>query len=155
MTVKINKRITKHMLTIARQNRKKISGLNLTPLIDVIFLLMVFFMLTSRFALDQVLNLGLVPIASTPVSEAKPGNTILVLLDADGKFQLWSEDGSKSEDALPLSSLKAAIVPLLRKQESRPVVIVTDAKSSVQQAVSAMESVRDGGAKNVRLARGK
>ena len=36
-------------------------GLNLTPMIDVVFLLLVFFMLASRFGVDQVLPL---PLAS-------------------------------------------------------------------------------------------
>lgn len=141
------------MTIIARQHRK-LPHMNLTPLIDVIFLLIVFFMLTSKFSLDKVIDTGVAPVASKAVSDNVQKNTVLIMLQKNGDFRLWSEDGAGSEQVLPINKLKEIVKPLLVRDKERELVIVVHESSNVQQAVAALEAVQIAGGKKVRLAEG-
>ena len=87
--VKKQKQHSSIMAAINRHYRKK-PQLNLTPLIDVIFLLIVFFMLTSKFSLDKVIDAGLAPVSSASKKEEVNSDTVLVMLQENGDFKLWS-----------------------------------------------------------------
>ncbi len=141
------------MATIARANRKK-PNLNLTPLIDVIFLLIVFFMLTSKFSLDKVIDAGLAPVSSKSSNESTQSNTVLVLLEENGDFKLWSQDGAGENKLQPIIKLQKVIAPLLVRDKTRELVVVVHPKTTVQQAVSALGAVQQAGATKVRLAEG-
>ena len=57
---------------------------NLTPLIDIVFLLLIFFMLTSHFVRDDALNIQLPEAESgEPLDEKK---SIEVVIDAEGRW---------------------------------------------------------------------
>ena len=61
---------------------------NLTPLIDIVFLLLIFFMLTSHFVREDTLNIQLPEAASgQPLDEKK---SIEVVINAQAK---WLYDG--------------------------------------------------------------
>jgi biopolymer transport protein ExbD len=142
------------MLVIER-GKRKIPHLNLTPLIDVIFLLIVFFMLTSKFALDEVMDIGLAPVSSKTFEQAlTKGNMVLVLLGADATFKLWSEDGAGDSSSQKMANLQKTIKPLLVRHPEREIIIVVHTASTVQDAVSALEALKNTGAQNVRLAKG-
>ena len=142
------------MAIILRHHRKK-PHLNLTPLIDVIFLLIVFFMLTSKFSLEQALDAGLAPISSKSVNEKVNSNTVLVLLEDNGDFKLWSEDGAGSAELQPISKLRKAVEPLLVRDKERELIVVVHEKNNVQQAITAIAALQQSGASKVRLAGGK
>ena len=78
---------------MAVQIRKNsaISSLTITPLIDVVFLLLIFFLVASRFSEEErQLDLNL-PSISEAVSITAPINEIIINIDAEGKFFI---DGS-------------------------------------------------------------
>ena len=141
------------MTVIARVNRRK-PHLNLTPLIDVIFLLIVFFMLTSRFSLDSVIDAEVASSTAKSVKQTKTKNTVLIILDKDNKFKIWSEDGAGSKDFFSLGMLRSSITPLLVRDKNRELIIVVDDAITVQQSIQALEAAKIAGAKNVRLAEG-
>jgi biopolymer transport protein ExbD len=84
-------------LATTRRRRKP----SLTPMIDVVFLLLVFFMLASRFGLDQVLPLPLAGAAG--VYDGPPR---LIDIAPDGLFV----NGAPVDD----SSLNAAVAALMQ-----------------------------------------
>ncbi|MBN0986350.1 ExbD/TolR family protein [Amphritea pacifica] len=63
--------------------------LNLTPLIDIVFLLLVFFMLTAHFVDEKQIELTL-PEASS-AEEVKDAEPVVVMIDAAGTFYINSE----------------------------------------------------------------
>lgn len=73
---------------------------NLTPLIDIVFLLLVFFMLTSHFVREEVINIDL-PEA-TSGSEATQVDVLEVLIGRDGQYLYKNEPvtGKKLERLL-------------------------------------------------------
>ncbi|MEM9409920.1 MAG: biopolymer transporter ExbD [Planctomycetota bacterium] len=73
---------------MAVQLRKNgaISSLTMTPLIDVVFLLLIFFLVASRFSEEErYLDLNL-PSVSEAMSATAEVNEIVINIDADGKY---------------------------------------------------------------------
>ncbi len=113
--------------------RRRPRRLSLTPMIDVVFLLLIFFMLAARFGIDTVLPLTLA--GSTPDQRYDgPPRVIDVLPDS---VRLNGE-------ATPDASLAAEISALVASPED---VIVLRAQDGavLQRVVDTMRVLRDAG----------
>ncbi|RTZ61153.1 MAG: biopolymer transporter ExbD, partial [Gammaproteobacteria bacterium] len=69
------------------ETRNRDVEVNLTPLIDVVFLLLIFFMVTTTFRQETKLQIEL-PESSSEQSLSQTDNTLQVEINADGKFAL-------------------------------------------------------------------
>lgn len=118
------------------------SHLDIAPLIDIVFLLLVFFMLTSTFLVPEAIELELPESSSANVTEITP---ITVALNQAGELTLNGE-------AIALEQLKAAIEPLLEQDSDAPVTLKSDAHSEVQQLLGVMDEIRSAGGSNIALA---
>jgi biopolymer transport protein ExbD len=63
------------------RNRRGSGDINITPLIDMVFLLLIFFLLTSSFIIDRGIKINLPKAVS---SETAPDNRITVAIDSTG-----------------------------------------------------------------------
>ena len=128
----------------SRETEEEVT-INLTPLIDVVFLLLIFFMVSTTFDTTSQLKIKL-PEASQS-NETKPAKRLNLLIDAKGRFFLNSRELSNSKQA----TLRAA---LERSMEGRdiPIVIQSDADSPVQSLVTAMDVVGQLGISQVSIA---
>ncbi len=70
-----------------RQSDQGIS-LDLTPLIDVVFLLLIFFMLSTSFEKNQWLDVQLPSLESVAVNEQAPHDPFIIGIDAQGNLLL-------------------------------------------------------------------
>ena len=116
--------------------------LGLTPMIDVVFLLLVFFMLAARFG-----GMTQVPLsAATSGSAAYEGPPRLLSL-SEGGFQLNGQDVS-------LSELSERLGPLMSSPTD---VIIITAKhgASTQTLVTVLDTLKDAGLSNVVLTGGQ
>ncbi len=118
------------------------SHLDIAPLIDIVFLLLVFFMLTSTFLVPEAIELELPESSSSNVAEITP---ITVALNQTGELTLNGE-------TIALEQLKAAIEPLLEQDSDAPITLKSDAQSEVQQLLSVMDEIRGAGGSNIALA---
>jgi biopolymer transport protein ExbD len=109
-------------------------SINLTPLIDVVFLLLIFFMVSTTFDTTSQLKINL-PEASQTQSP-QTAQKILLMIDARGNFFVNSRELTNSKSA----TLKAALERSLTNGMI-PVVIQSDAASPVQSLVTAMDVV--------------
>lgn len=117
-------------------------SLNITPLIDIIFLLIVFFMLTSNFALNEAIDLS---ITSTQEARSTTDDDTLVLTLLDNQqFALAGK-------TYTLSSLKRHIVPILGNYQQ--ILIVSKQGVSVQTVVTTMDTLSMAGGTNISLAK--
>ena len=119
--------------------------INLTSLIDVVFLLLIFFMVSTTFDTTSQLKIKL-PEASNNLVE-KDSKAINLTIDARGHFFLNSRE-LKSQKA------NALMVALQRTMDdvNRPIVIQSDAASPVQSLVTAMDVVARLGLQQVSIA---
>ncbi|AOS97859.1 Biopolymer transport protein ExbD [Microbulbifer aggregans] len=117
-----------------RRQKREQDGVNLTPLIDVVFLLLIFFMVSTTFTKESHLKLNL-PEAAGPQAEAQP-RTVEVLINADGSYAV---DGRALINK-KLATLKSALSEVSAGEYNRPLVITADATAQHQAVVRAMDA---------------
>jgi len=101
--------------------------INLTPLIDVVFLLLIFFMVTTTFKQTDELTIELPSAQSSQLSDSEK-NKIEILITADGQYSLNGRT-LVNEKA---DTLKQGILEVSEGDSSRPLIITADAKASYE-----------------------
>ncbi|GAA5523527.1 biopolymer transport protein ExbD [Microbulbifer aestuariivivens] len=117
-----------------RRQQREQDGVNLTPLIDVVFLLLIFFMVSTTFTKESHLKLNL-PEAAGPQAQAEP-SMVEVLINADGSYAV---DGRALINK-KLATLKSALSEVSAGEYNRPLVITADATAEHQAVVRAMDA---------------
>lgn len=108
---------------------------NLTPLIDVVFLLLIFFMVTTTFNQQAELRVDL-PEAS---SEAKTIETVTIEITIDPKGTYFVNGGSLANNKA--ETLKRSLQKIIDNDKEKSVVIRADATTPHQAVVTAMDIV--------------
>jgi biopolymer transport protein ExbD len=123
--------------------RKKIHfNLNIAPLIDIVFLLLTFFLLTFNFLNESAIKLEL-----PQSSHADEGvvDDILISLDRDGRMFLGSKE-------VGISELPALLKDGINKSTTKSVVIRGDRGVHFGLAVRLMDIAKWAGAKGIVVA---
>lgn len=113
---------------------------NLTPLIDIVFLLLIFFMLTSHFVRDDALNIQLPEAESSEQLDEK--KSIEVVINAKGQWLY-------REQVLDADALQLALQKDLSGYEDKRVRIRGDKSSDLGGAVTVLDVARRAGATGV------
>jgi biopolymer transport protein ExbD len=108
---------------------------NLTPLIDVVFLLLIFFMVTTTFDRDAKIKINLPTTANAVTTPAK-NNTLEILIDNQGKYFV---DGREILNNKPETLFRAVSQVLDQRGKNPPLVISADANANYQSVVTAMD----------------
>ena len=120
-----------------RQRREEVN-VNLTPLIDVVFLLLIFFMVSTTFTKETHLEVDLPEAAEATQLEEQP-QTVDIIISAEGTFSVNGQPLINTQ----AETLRIAILKVLGGQaslEQKPPLIVTaDAKTPHQFVVTAMD----------------
>ncbi len=114
------------------------TGPDMTPMIDMIFQLLIFFLLTSFFILPAV-NVALPKSGST---EARPPSSLILTIEPDGSIGL-------SGRPVAMRDLAALLAAALARTPDRTVVIQSDRGVPFGRVVEVMEAARDGGAHEI------
>ena len=107
--------------------------IGLTPLIDVVFILLIFFMATTTFDRSSELRIDL-PEATTKAPPAKQ-NRIEIAIDAQGQYFI---NQVKVVSTRP-KTLYFALQKVLGKRKHVPVTIKADGQAPHQSVVTAMD----------------
>lgn len=118
-----------------RRQSKTDQGINMTPLIDVVFLLLIFFMVSTTFTRETHLVVTL-PEADAAAHESMP-DTIDILITADGNYFLNSNALVNRQ----IKTLMAGIKELSKGRTDIPLTITADATTQHQAVVRAMDAV--------------
>lgn len=128
-----------------RQSSEEVS-VNLTPLIDVVFLLLIFFMVTTTFTRDTNLLINL-PEASGELMDVAP-EQIEVMVAQNGFYAVNGRGLVNTQ----LSTLMDAIEEMSEGDRSLPVIITADANTSYQSVVTVMDAVAQLGFSQLNIA---
>ena len=120
---------------------------NLTSLIDVVLLLLVFFMVSTSFVRQAQLKVRL-PEASSVVEPAQMMPLLEVIITADGDF--WVNDRQLINN--DPKTLRIALADVAGEDRDLPVTIRADARSTHQDVVTAMDVVARLGFSQVNIA---
>lgn len=127
-----------------RSQRSKDISLDLTALIDVVFLLLLFFMVSTRFSEESYLDIQL-PEAPIEEYQAMDKNKIIVVINSDGEY-LINDQPLTSQT---LENLKEALRVLIKDQENPSLVIAGDAQAPHQAVVTALSAANHLGIKSL------
>lgn len=133
-----------------RKKREKLE-ISITPMIDVVFLLLIFFMVTTTFNRETELNIDL-PEAEGAEPERKL-KLIELSIDADGIYYLNGEDGLPHRLVnQEKEGLKQELQKLASQAESIPFVISADGKTPHKAVVTALDIAGQVGFKHITFA---
>jgi len=118
--------------------------INLTPLIDVVFLLLIFFMVTTTFREEGGLNLSLPEAEQTrPPAEAP----VTVNVDAEGHYQL---PGS-GESVRGREALRSALAARFDGRDDQGIIIRADGETPHQAVIRVMDVAAELGISQVQI----
>ncbi len=117
-----------------RRQRTEDEGINLTPLIDVVFLLLIFFMVSTTFTKRTQLSVDLPEAVGEQNSQ--PPRQIEIMIAADGSYAVNDQALVNNK----IETLKAAISKLAEGDNKVPLILTADAKTPHQAVVQAMDA---------------
>ncbi|CAN5709557.1 biopolymer transporter ExbD [soil metagenome] len=120
--------------------------INLVPLIDVILVLIIFFVVTTTFDARSVLKLEL-PRADGQPNEAQ-ARALSLLVNADGRYFVDDREALRTD----LDSLKRTIAEVAGSDRERPVLLRADARTPHQAVVTALEALGQLGFRHISIA---
>jgi len=116
-----------------RRQKREEDGINITPLIDVVFLLLIFFMVSTTFTKETHLKIAL-PEAVGDVQQEVP-ESVEVLIDAQGNYAVNGQALANNQAV----TLMTAIQEVGGGDTKQPFIITADANSSHRSVVTAMD----------------
>ena len=116
-----------------REPREELE-LNLTPLIDVVFLLLIFFMVSTTFQKESEISLQLPKASETEIQT--PETRIEIVISAAGRYFINDQELVKSD----VASLQNALYKVAGGQRDIPLTIRADAQAPHQSVVTAMDA---------------
>ncbi len=93
-------------MAAAQQDQdEEITGINVTPLVDIVLVLLIIFMVTANFIVRETVEVD-VPTASKKIANETPEGPAMVTVDQDGKLFF---DGVEVDEAALRDKLGAAV----------------------------------------------
>jgi len=120
----------------------QIIEINMAPLIDMVFLLLIFFVVTTSFVKETGVDVQR-PVAKT--AEAKEKSTVLIGVTKEGGIYMENR-------AIDIRSVRANVEKVLSENPDAGVIIVADERSFTGIVIKVLDQCRLAGAKNVSVA---
>jgi len=118
-----------------RPQRPEPPDINLAPLIDVVFLLLIFFMISTTFKDDARIQVQL-PEAQGEDAPAEEIASVTIVIDPAGIFYV----NDRQVVDRKMETLKKAIAGAVGSDRDLPVILKADAKASHQSVMTAMDA---------------
>ena len=118
------------------------SEVNITPLIDIVFIMLIFFIVTATFVKEAGIDVNK---PDAPTAEVKKKANILIAIDANNNIWL---DRRK----IDIRSVIPNIKRLRAENPQGSVVIQADEESKNKMLVEVMDAARQAGVQNIALA---
>jgi biopolymer transport protein ExbD len=123
----------------ARRNKPEIS---IAPLIDMVFILLIFFLVTTSFVRETGVSVQKPKAAS---AQSLKKTSVLVAVTKDGTVHM---EGHR----VSLPTVRALVRRQLSVNPDTPVIIVADAAAQMGAVVNVMDECKLAGARNVSIA---
>ncbi len=126
----------------ARSARHRNSEINMTPLIDMVFILLIFFIVTTSFVREAGVDVNR---PSAQSAETKEKANVILGLTSDGRIFVEGR-------SLDIRSVRAYMERFLAETPDGSVVIVADRQSTTGTAVQVLDQCRLAGVQNISIA---
>ncbi len=118
------------------------ADIDITPMLDVVFIMLIFFIVTSTFIKESGIDVNR-PQAATAVKKAKAN--ILIAINADN--EIWID-----RRQVDIRSVRPNIERLHAENPQGSVVIQADKESKTETLIQVMDASRSAGVYNVSIA---
>lgn len=129
-----------------RRKPRETVDINLASLIDVVFILLLFFVVTTTFTRETQLRVDLPEAVSGSPAEDQ-SKSIEITISADGIFSVNNQILPKSD----LASLMEALQKEANGDTNRPLSISADGKTQHQSVITAMDAAGKLGFSHLRM----
>jgi biopolymer transport protein ExbD len=128
------------------KRKKDESNIDLTPMLDVVFILLIFFVVTASFLKESAIDVqGQDPNNNPPPpSEDTPQNILIQIDNRDAIFF--------NQERIDISAVRARVASHRAENPAATVIIRPDVNSTANTLVTAMNSAREAGAFNISIA---
>lgn len=116
-----------------RSAQREELDVNLTPLIDVVFLLLIFFMVSTTFQKESELRVQLPESTARTIEQSS--DTIEIVINPLGEYFVSGQELVNNK----MSTLRSAMMEMTRGREDTVVIIRADARAPHQSVVTAMD----------------
>ncbi len=123
-------------------NSEDEADIDITPMLDVVFIMLIFFIVTSTFIKESGIDVNR-PQAATAVKKAKAN--ILIAINADN--EIWID-----RRQVDIRSVRPNIERLHAENPQGSVVIQADKESKTDTLIQVMDASRQAGVYNVSIA---
>ncbi len=132
------------MLNISAQRRRnrKAPGLDISSLIDMVFILLIFFLVNTSFVKETGVSVSR-PTAATATVEKK--SSILIAVDKEDRIFMENRE-------IDARAVRANVERALAENPEAAVIVVADKTSSTGVSITVMDGARLAGAGSVSLA---
>ena len=125
-----------------RTREQEESEIDITPMLDVVFIMLIFFIVTASFVKESGIDVNRPDAATAEVKER--GNILVAITDSN---QVWID-----RRQVDVRSVRANIERLRAENPQGAVVIQADKNSKNGLLVKVMDAARQAGVENVSLA---
>ena len=125
-----------------QREEKELISINITPLIDIVFLLLVFFMLATSFIQKSTIEINLSSGKTVKIDNEK--NTAVVILNKKGLIYL-------NNKLIKVTNIRNEINNIVKKNPKYKILIKSHKKVPVQKVIRLIEEVRLAGTDNIKL----
>lgn len=122
-----------------RPKKQEVDNVDVSPLIDMVFILLIFFMVTTTFVKDMKLDINRPAAASASKSDAK---VVRVYIDNAGEVYIDNQP-------VQVWAIQSKLRSLLRTMTEKSVLVVTDDSIPVERLIDVVDECRMSGAKDV------
>jgi len=133
--------LRKHIAALKQEQDD--NEINLTPMLDVVFIMLIFFIVTATFIREQGLDVNRPDTPEAQVVQEE--GAILVIIDETD--DIWIDNRIVDPRAV-----RANVERLHAEDPERPVVVQTAATSSAETLVTVMDASRLAGVFNISIA---
>ena len=127
--------------------------INLTPLIDVVFLLLIFFMVSTTFSKESQLRIQLPESSDEPIEEQEV-KFLEIEISSDGAYAVKGPDEEAAKELLNSSrdTLRRALVRVTRENVDVVTVIRADRRTPHESVIRVMDVSRKLGLTDITFA---
>jgi len=115
---------------------------NITPMLDVVFILLIFFIVTANFIKDPGLEINRPDSETAEITE---NAAILIAIGPTGEIYM---DGRR----IDVRQVKANVIRLMAENPQGAVVMQADEKATAEKIIAVMDEVREAGVIDISIA---
>ena len=130
------------MPQIRRRKPEEEGEINITPMLDIVFIMLIFFIVTTSFVKEPGIN-PMRPFAQTAATKER-GNIMIAVSDSD---QIWM-----NKKRVELHGIRQLVEAARAENPESSVIIVADQAASTGMVIDLMDNVRAAGVTSIALA---